>query len=306
MTTNVVGLFDTTEQAQMAIRRLIADGIESTNVSLVVSDPKGTIRTERVDRSGEMATEGMVAGATSGLVVGGLIGLLVGATTVAIPGAGFLLAGPIVGMVTGMSFGMAGGTILGALVGLGLPEEEAHIYAESIRRGSLLVIVHVDESNRLFVEQILSMAGAANIVERGNLYRSSGFVGYDASAPVYTEEEALAERQRYAALPPLVTPPVSATIGEELYIPDDLFMDDYWSNYAQTGLAFADVRDAYRFGYDLATRPEFRNLDWTQAVTDAKNLWEQNHLGTWDQYRGAIHVGWSKAGVRANSGASLI
>lgn len=306
MTSNVVGLFDTTEQAQMAIRRLIADGIDSKNVSLVLSDPKGTVHTQLVDNSGDMASEGAITGATSGLVVGGLVGLLVGATTLALPGVGFFLAGPIVGMVTGMSLGMAGGTLLGALVGLGLPEEHAHVYAESVRRGGVLVLVAVDETNRLFVEQILTMAGAANIVERGNLYRSSGFVAYDPTAPVYSAEEVLAERQRSASLPPLVTPAVSSAIGDELYIPDDLFMDDYWANYSQVGLTFGDVRDAYRFGYDLATRPEFRNSDWDSAVTDAKNLWEQNHPGTWDQFRGAIHTGWSKAGVRANSGAALI
>jgi len=343
MTSNVVGLFDTPEQAQIAVNRLIADGIPSNDISLVLSDPKGKIHTEYVDRSGDMASAGAVTGAASGIVVGGLIGLLVGATTLVAPPAGFFMAGPIAGMLTGMGLGFAGGTLLGALVGLGLPEDEAHVYAESVRRGSILVIAKVDETNRLFVEQIFSMAGAVNVVERGNLYRSTGFTAYDPNAPVYTPEQILAEREQAVivppvtptavavpvaapvvapvvpevvapvvteavtpVVPPIVPPSVAATIGDELYIPDDLFMEDYWANYAPLGMTFAEVREAYRFGYDLATRPEFRNLDWSLAVTDAKNLWEQNHFGTWERYRGAIHLGWSKAGVRANSGATLL
>lgn len=303
MATNVAGLFDSAESAHMAVSRLIADGIPTTDISAILTDPKGVIHREVVDKSGDLASAGAVSGAASGLIVGGLIGLLIGATTIAAPPVGLVIAGPLAGFVTGATFGMAGGGLIGGLIGLGIPEEEAHVYLESVRRGSTLVTVNVTDANRILVEQVLAMSGAVDIAERSALYRSSGFTTFDPKAPAYVPDATIPSSP--SALIPTFAPAASE-IGEEMYIPDDLFMEDYWSNFAPTGVLFNEVRPAYRFGYDLATRPEFRSQDWDSVVNDALRLWEASHPGTWEQYRGAIHTGWSKAGVRASMGASLI
>jgi|GEM_PF-676239 len=205
MASSVVALFDTHEQAYLAVQQLIASGYDSRAISVVGADTGGHIRKETVDESGNLASAGAISGATSGLLVGGLIGLLVGATALAVPPAGFVVAGPLAGLITGAGIGAVSGGLLGALIGLGIPEEEAHIYAESVRRGGVLVTVQIAGAEALQAETILRNAGAVNIQERGSLYRQSGFATYDPSAPVYTQEEIIAERQRYGVLPQATT-----------------------------------------------------------------------------------------------------
>ena len=43
--------------------------------------------------------------------------------------------------LAGAGIGAAAGGLLGALTGMGIPEEEAHVYAEGVRRGGTLVTV---------------------------------------------------------------------------------------------------------------------------------------------------------------------
>lgn len=299
MPVNVVGLFDTVDQAQFAVRQLLANGFNSADISVVAADPSGTVRREIVQESGDMVSEGAVSGATSGILVGGLVGLLVGATVLTVPPAGLLIAGPLAGFLTGAGVGMVSGGILGALIGLGIPEEEAHIYAESVRRGSMLVSVSTTEASRLIVEQILGQAGAVNVAERRAAYRQLGFSAYDPNAPIYTPEQVAAERSQMmtaASVPAEPIPPVAASPDDlPLYVPDDLFTDDYWANFSPLGISMEAVRPAYQFGYRLANKPEFRHLDWSTMEPQARRLWEQDHPGTWDTFRNAIHIGWSKA-----------
>lgn len=283
MAINVVGLFDAPEQAQAAVQRLIAGGIDSSHISLVAADPagSGTIVRETVTDTSDMTNTTAVSGAGAGLVFGAIVGLLVGASTIVVPGAGFLLAGPIVGMMAGAGLGMAGGTLVGALAGLGIPEGETHIYAEGIRRGATLVTASVEEIQRTQVEQIFAMAGAVNISERAIAYRQGGFTEYDPALPIYSPDEAVVERNRYAVPPPVIS--------------DALFQDDYQTNYASAGTTFEMYRPAYSFGYKVATRPEFRGLDWSVIEPQVRTLWEGTNPNSWETYRSAIQTGWLKA-----------
>lgn len=326
MASSVVGLFDTQDHAHYAVRQLIASGFDSRNISVVASDAGGSIRKETVDESGNLASAGAVSGATSGLLVGGLIGLLVGATALAVPPVGFVVAGPIAGLITGAGVGMVSGGLLGALIGLGIPEEEAHIYAESVRRGGILVTVNCLEAERIRVQQILAMSGAANIQDRAALYRESGFTAYDPKAPVYTADEVIAERNRFGIAPAAIptesayvstdpdfpasstvvttsVPPVATampgTVVEETAVvtPDEadaFFRNDYQSRFATVG-TYETFQPAYRFGGDLVARPEFRDLEWSSAEAQARQLWEGANPGTWDRYSGAVRTGWDRA-----------
>lgn len=286
MALNVVGLFDTHAQADYAVRQLIAAGIDTRFISIVANDTTGAIRKETVDESGNLASAGAISGATSGLLVGGLIGLLVGATALAVPPLGFVVAGPIAGLITGAGVGMVSGGLMGALIGLGVPEEEAHIYAESVRRGGTLVTVSVEEVDRLRVEQILSMSGAVNIQERAGLYRQTGFTAYDPNAPVYTHDQVIAERQRFGipipatsetivttdpavpgeayvsttnspeppftstvvgAVPPVATP--GSTVVEETYLVPDSIEPSFRKHFDSTFASTGATYETYRPAY---------------------------------------------------------
>jgi hypothetical protein len=71
---------------------------------------------------------------------------------------------------------------VGVLIHANVPEEDAHIYAEGVRRGGVLVSVRVDDAQAAAVEAMMSRLNAADIRARGRAYREEGW------APNYDEE----------------------------------------------------------------------------------------------------------------------
>ena len=60
-------------------------------------------------------------------------------TSVAIPGLGLVVAGPIAAALAGAGAGAAGGGLLGALIGWGIPEERVKHYEEGVKNGGILL-----------------------------------------------------------------------------------------------------------------------------------------------------------------------
>jgi uncharacterized protein (TIGR02271 family) len=90
----------------------------------------------------------------------------------------------------GVVAGAATGGVVAGLVDLGVPEDEAATYAESIRRGGALVSVSLDDEAHVSrAEEILNRYSPVNIHERGEIYRQSGWTGYDVNAKPYTEAQ---------------------------------------------------------------------------------------------------------------------
>ena len=92
----------------------------------------------------------VLLGAGIGAAVGGIGGLLAGLGLIAIPGIGPVvaagwLAATAAGAAGGALVGAAAGGLVGALTQAGVPENDAHVYAEGIRRGGTLVTAKVDE-----------------------------------------------------------------------------------------------------------------------------------------------------------------
>jgi hypothetical protein len=289
------------------VQDLLAAGFDNSQVGLVTADPGGKFRKETVDESGNLASQGAVTGGASGLVVGGLIGLLVGATTMVGGPVGLVAAGPIAGLITGAGLGMVSGGLLGALVGLGIPEETAHVYAESVRRGSVLLSIDVPATEVQRAEAILLNAGAVNIEERAAVLRTSGWSQYDPNAPVLTEDEIIAERERFGITAPVTTmstdpiPPAPPSVATGVVAPntDDetYFRNHFLTNYPAVAGDYETFRPAYNYGYEFATKQEYRGMDWVTAETQARTMWEQSNPGTWDRFKDAIHAGWSHAGA---------
>jgi uncharacterized protein (TIGR02271 family) len=121
-------------------------------------------------------------GAGIGAAIGGLGGLLLGLGALAIPGIGpVVAAGPIVAALTGAGVGAVTGGIIGALVDLGIPEESAHIYAESVRRGNILVAAQVADDRVDAATRIMEREGLIDIEHESASWRSSGWSRFDDS-----------------------------------------------------------------------------------------------------------------------------
>ncbi len=140
--TGVYGVFANRGEVEKAVDRLRKDGFNSNDISVVFPDRE--LNKEFAIEKNTKAPEGALTGGGTGLVIGGILGWLVGIGTLAIPGVGPLIAaGPIVAALAGAGVGSAVGGIAGALIGLGVPELEAKRYEEEIKRGRILVSVHL-------------------------------------------------------------------------------------------------------------------------------------------------------------------
>jgi hypothetical protein len=113
-----------------------------------------------------MASEGMAAGGAIGTAVGAtLAGIAALGTTIAVPGLGLVLAGPLVAALAGGGAGAVAGGMLGALIGFGIPESNAKAYEEALRRGGVVfgVIPHSAEDAKA-IEKYFKEHHADNIV----------------------------------------------------------------------------------------------------------------------------------------------
>ena len=88
-----------------------------------------------------MGAEGGLTGAAVGGTVGAIAGALAMAGTLAIPGVGIVLAGPLAAALAGLGAGAAAGGLVGTLIGAGIPEEHAKLYEADLKNGGILVAV---------------------------------------------------------------------------------------------------------------------------------------------------------------------
>ncbi len=84
--------------------------------------------------------------------------------------------------------------VLNALTGVGVPSDDAHLYAEGVRRGSALVVGTVEDNQADQAVAILDRNNTIDIDKLGSRYRETGYTGYNASQPSYTEPDLSAER----------------------------------------------------------------------------------------------------------------
>src|SRR5690606_17350696 len=138
----------------------------------------------------------------------GGVGLLAGLGTLAIPGIGPVIAGgwllaTAIGALGGAAVGGAAGGLLGALANAGVPEEEAHVYAEGVRRGGTLVSVRADDSRADTVGAILTNAAGVDLDRRRDDYLAEGWTGFDEEAAAYSEEQIRDTRTAYGLFPPV-------------------------------------------------------------------------------------------------------
>ena len=188
----VTGLYDNHEDAKTAVNALEDAGISSSDISIVS-------RSGKTDESN--AGEGAATGAGVGAVVGGAGGLLAGLGMLAIPGVGpVVAAGWLVatatGAVAGAVAGGAAGGIIGSMTSAGVDENDAHVYAEGVRRGSTLVSARVEDDQVAIARSVIDDNSPVNLNARRAMYREEGWQGFDENSADFTEEELVRERER--------------------------------------------------------------------------------------------------------------
>jgi stress response protein YsnF len=96
------------------------------------------------------------------------------------------------GAVTGVRQGL-----VTQLTDLGVPEDEAGLYAEGVRRGCSLVVVKSSDAQSDLGLEIMDRYYPLDINDRVDQWRREGWNRFDATAAPYTDAEVNRERQYY-------------------------------------------------------------------------------------------------------------
>jgi stress response protein YsnF len=197
MAQTVVGLMDTIEEAHHVVQDLIDSGFDRDDISLMSrKDEEAEGVHEEKDTTSGIGS-GTAKGAGAGAALGGIAGLVVGLTGLAIPGVGpIIAAGPFAAILAGAGIGAVAGGIIGALTEIGVPEEDAHYYAEGVRRGGVLVTVATDDTSADRAAEIMRRHGAVDIDERAQQWRTTGWERFDEKATPYTSDQITEERDK--------------------------------------------------------------------------------------------------------------
>lgn len=191
----ISALYDSHADAVAAVRELEAAGVPDKDISLVSNNTNSSYEQEVAKDAG--------TGAGIGAAIGGTGGLLAGLGLLAIPGIGpVVAAGWLVATAAGAAAGAAVGGITGGLVGAltenGIPEEDAHFYAEGVRRGGTLVSVRVADDGRMsLIKSVLHRHRNVDETTRARFYQDSGWTAFDESSQPYTRDQIASERTRY-------------------------------------------------------------------------------------------------------------
>jgi uncharacterized protein (TIGR02271 family) len=139
--TTVIGIFEDRTQAQRAIGDLKRAGFTEKDIGVTTRDSESKEGKITHDTGKEThAAQGAVAGVAAGAGVGALWGL--GILAGVLPAIGPAIAGgTLAANLSSAAAGAATAGIAGALIGLGIPEEEAKYYDQEFRAGRTLVTV---------------------------------------------------------------------------------------------------------------------------------------------------------------------
>lgn len=198
MTTNLSRLYDTNAEAQRVITDLKNAGIPESDISLIANSGENA---ETISD----AAEGASTGAGLGAAVGGGAGLLAGLGVMAIPGVGPVvaagwMAATLTGLVAGAVTGAAAGGIVGALTDSGVDESDAHVYAESIRRGGSLVLVKTSDLHQAVAKNVLDRHSSVALSDRRSTYEGEGWSRFDDKRGPYSPNDNAASRSNQTGM----------------------------------------------------------------------------------------------------------
>lgn len=165
----LVGVFQDKRSAEQAYDELVSLGYNRDETSVVMTDETRERHFTDADTDTELgskAMEGAGVGGAIGTVVGGLVAALAAiGTSIALPGLGIIVAGPLAAALAGAGAGAATGGLIGALIGSGIPEEHARTYEANVRQGGILITVQPrTASDAQAIERVWQQYG--NVVQR--------------------------------------------------------------------------------------------------------------------------------------------
>jgi hypothetical protein len=160
----VVGVYNSLQQAEQAVRILRRADFRTEQISVVASNLPANPALVKELRLGDDS----VRDAAIGAGLGGILGLLAGIGLAAIPVAGLIvfLVGPIGGAATGT---IVGG-LIGSMVGWGVHKDHIEHYEQLVRDGKALVTLNGTPLELVHGERILRETDVIEV----NLHAKTG------------------------------------------------------------------------------------------------------------------------------------
>lgn len=199
MPITICRLYNARSDASRVVLLLQMAGVSTFETSIVANNSEGwykppptrytahSIAAAAGIRGNEDAAVGATMRATA-MADGSLVTLLAFAGVGVVVAAGWFAA--VLGGIT--VSGLPGG-LQGGLVRAGVPEEEAQVLAEGVRRGGALVVVRVQPVLEPHVVTLMDH-WSVNLQERSDLYCKAGWQPFDVNAKPYTADQVRCER----------------------------------------------------------------------------------------------------------------
>jgi hypothetical protein len=291
----VVGVFRDRDSAEHAIDELHRIGFRDDQIGFVMRGEDGRTEATGTD-TGSHAGEGAVGGILAGAGIGGLIAA---AASLLIPGFGPVIAGGILATILGgAAIGAAAGGILGALVGMGVPEEEAHYYEGEFNEGRILVTVKAD-SRYQEARDILRRNGAYDIEDRDAVSAGRTTMGTTPRTGItMRREEARIEHDGDVPMHGAGTTGLRS--WQEM---SPQYRQRWQTRYGTSGGRWEESEPYYRYGYEMAADPRYQGRDWAQVEPDLKRdygAWAQRGSyryddNAWERFKDRVHESWDEA-----------
>lgn len=166
-----LGVFSSHPVAERALHELKASGFPMDKVSIIAkqADKEKQLEDAQVsDRLGRQDVAGPTEVVRETGVAAFWTSILVGLTSLTLPGVGPVLAAGTLAPALIAAVGSAGagaigfGNLVRALTNLGVPEEQARVYSNSLQQGDYLAILEGTEEEIQRAETVLSDQGIQN------------------------------------------------------------------------------------------------------------------------------------------------
>lgn len=302
----VVGAFPSMAEAERVARDLEEMGIDKDEISVVAGNEAGS-HNEYLKKPTSTG-----AAAASSASFGGGVGIVAGLIALAIPGVGPIIAGGAMATVlTGLGVGAAAGGLLGAFTNMGVSHEEAPLYQEAVRRGGVVVAVHVNDPMEQDAIRVMDEHGARDLKGEADAWRASGWTGSYSNPHPYPSDSGIAshvrpetvntEEVRSANVRRSEVPPVITETSNAQSYQYQRPVTPTGATTAQTGsnqfpvrrgpVHISDDDPAYVFGNRWASDPNYYGRSWTDVESSLRSNWEATGTGPWDTFRDRVRRG---------------
>jgi len=197
--TVIVGVFESKARADLAMSDLKAAGLNDDDIGMIYRDREGKT-VKKGAASDTYAEEGAAAGAIAGMAGGALVGAGI-VTGLLTPIGPVLALGTLGTILVNAAGGAAIAGLAGALIGWGIPEEDAEYYENEVKAGRYLVTVEAGDRSAE-ARSILGRRGgfdrsgwSAVRADRANTLVDGGFRDETGRVIQLKEEQLRAEKE---------------------------------------------------------------------------------------------------------------